>query len=170
MKDKEWEKAIVAHLRKEGWGALAEDPKLADNSTDVWQTITTKRNVGRPGRELWIVLRADLWGCIDIAAMSSLRGFLFIQACTTAGVSERRRKIEAHGWPLLGSAYSEVWGALGREDPREGGRIVYRVQIWEARARRRLADARAWDYAARVHDYDPVTGSWNVLPDHIPIT
>jgi len=166
VKDKEWERAIEKFLIENGW--------------DTWRALQVKVNRG----PMWLNLRADLWGCIDIAAMHPERGFLFVQATTTKGVNERRRKIETHGWPILNLDFSaplegltpeevEVVTRWWREYWTEAKiRIIggyYKVQVWESRARRSMADSRKWEYGARVHTYIPFTKEWKVAADVIPI-
>ncbi len=136
MKDKEWERAIEKHLITEGNEVQPKD--------DVWRALQIKVKRG----PLWLNLRADLWGCIDIAAMNE-GGFLFIQACTTSGVAKHRRKIETHRWPLSGG---------------------YCVEIWEARMQRSLADRRKWEHVARIHRLTGLTmEEWHVLPEVVRV-
>ncbi len=159
MRDKEWERAIERHLQYEKWALF--DP-------DIWRALQVKVKRG----PMWLNLRADLWGCIDIAAMHPEKGFLFIQATTSAGVNERRRKIEVHGWPKLPDVLltkgllSHGMDPSGYYDYLEA---FYRVEIWESRAQRSLADSRRWEYAARVHRYHVAQHEWEVLGQVIPI-
>jgi hypothetical protein len=108
---------------------------------DVWRAIMAKVKRG----PIYLTLRGDIWGCVDIAAMNDA-GFLFIQACTTAGVSAHRRKVEAHRWPRMGG---------------------YEIEIWESRKRRSLADGNKWEYAARIHRWIPWHKMWVVEKDAV---
>ena len=105
LKDKEWERAIERHLIDQGW--------------DTWRALQVKVKRG----PMWLNLRADLWECIDIAAMR-FDGFLFVQATTTKGVNERRRKIESHRWPDFKDV--EVTANLGWAMPGTGSAMVMR--------------------------------------------
>lgn len=137
LKDKEWERAIERYLIDQGW--------------DTWRALQVKVKRG----PMWLNLRADLWECIDIAAMKP-DGFLFVQATTTKGVNERRRKIESHRWPV--------------DKTMDHASLHYRVQIWESRAFRDPVDRRTWKYGARIHDFKPMFASWEVLPTFTAIS
>ena len=91
-------------------------------------------------------------------------GFLFVQATTTKGVNERRRKIEQHPWPIADRG--SVGDPMLLADP---GRF-YRVQIWESRAYRDPVDRRTWRYGARIHNFNPTFASWEVLPTFTAIS
>lgn len=179
MKDKEWERAIERHLLYEKWALF---------DTDIWRALQVKVKRG----PMWLNLRADLWGCVDIAAMHPEKGFLFIQATTPAGVNERRRKIEVHGWPQLPRLVTDLYQGrillvssefsferVQNEDdelwmPKERFESAlleafYRVEIWESRVQRDMADARRFTYAARVHRYHVAQHEWEVLGQVIPI-
>ena len=150
LRDKEWERAIEKHLLAEGW--------------DVWRALQVKVKRG----PMWLNLRADLWGCIDIAAMHPERSFLFVQATTSKGVNERRRKIETHKWPVKRAKVTFLRVVVS-PDYVDGLDQRYRVEIWEARAQRSMADSRKWEYGARIHQYHPLTKDWTVAPDIVPI-